>query len=216
MIELYSKIGKKKDHTGRRFGMLVALRLAENANNGGARWYCRCDCGDEKVVTADNLIRGKANSCGCTSNQFRSAKCSTHGHSRANKGGASRTYISWNSARQRCENPKRKYYEYYGGRGIAFCDRWKKFENFLADMGECPSGRTLDRIDTNGNYEPSNCQWSTSREQALNRRKKIKIFDVDGLLNAADEVVSCDDYKSLVIAIEKLKSALNEFRAGRI
>lgn len=94
----------------------------------------------------------------------------THGHSRLTVG-ISPTYSSWTMMRQRCNNPKTRGYERYGGRGITVCDRWaNSFENFLEDMGERPKGKTLDRIDSNKNYCKENCQWSTPKEQASHRR----------------------------------------------
>jgi hypothetical protein len=96
-----------------------------------------------------------------------------HGHC---NGRISPTYSTWGSMIQRCINPKRKHFDHYGGRGIKVCDRWMKFENFLADMGERPDGLTLDRIDNDGNYEPGNCRWATNAEQSANRRKAVRIW----------------------------------------
>lgn len=91
-----------------------------------------------------------------------------HGH--AGRDGFSPEYHSWASMMTRCYNPTREYFHLYGGRGITVCDRWKTFTNFLADMGARPEGKSLDRIDVNGNYEPENCRWATAKEQRDNIR----------------------------------------------
>lgn len=103
-----------------------------------------------------------------TPNQKRSIASTMHGH--AKDGQQSRTYKSWSEMRYRCQNKYNKAYPYYGGRGITVCKRWNIFINFLTDMGECPEGMSLDRIDNNGNYEPSNCKWSTRKQQQRNIR----------------------------------------------
>jgi hypothetical protein len=97
----------------------------------------------------------------------------THSHSRAHNGGPTPTYRSWQAMRQRCTNPTNASWAHYGGRGITVCERWQdSFESFLADMGERPTGRTLDRVDVDGNYEPGNCRWATPLEQARNKRPR--------------------------------------------
>ena len=92
----------------------------------------------------------------------------THGHSVGGK--KTSMYRRWQSMWERCNYPKHRTYKYYGGRGIVVCERWSKFENFLADMGEPPPGMSLDRIDNDGNYEPGNCRWATGKEQRLNQK----------------------------------------------
>ncbi len=101
-----------------------------------------------------------------------------------------RIYRIWSAMKNRCFNPKNKDYPRYGGRGIAVCERWLKFENFLADMGERPLSMSIDRIDNDGNYEPGNCRWATRMEQQNNQRKN-RFFVLNGVTKTLSEWASC-------------------------
>lgn len=151
------------DLAGQRFGRLTALEAI--FGHGGPRvWRCVCECGRETRARADRLKNGRLRSCGCLIADAARYTWTTHGLYK------SRVYQIWEGIKYRCSNPKHPSYRYYGGRGIKVCERWMSFENFFADMGHKPEGRTLDRINVEGDYEPGNCRWSTSAEQARNRR----------------------------------------------
>lgn len=157
-------MSKKIDLTGRRFSRLTAIRVAGRDSTGRFEYLCRCDCGQEKTVRGSNLTSGHVKSCGCLLRE--ADQGITHGLSHAPE------YIVWLSMKRRCSNPKNESFKYYGGRGIKVCDRWlHSFENFLDDMGSRPSPEhSIDRINVDGDYEPSNCRWATLSEQARNKR----------------------------------------------
>lgn len=153
---------KPLDITNEVFGRLVAIERI-GSKNGRATWKCKCRCGNFTTALARSLVSGNTKSCG---------SCNDHIKYR-------NEYYSWSSMLQRCYNIDSKNYSHYGGRGITVCDRWKEdFLNFLADMGtKQRADHTLDRIDTDGNYEPLNCRWTNQLVQQNNRRNVyIKLF----------------------------------------
>jgi hypothetical protein len=159
------------DITGQRFGRLIVLELAKRKGPGGrSLWLCQCVCKNKTIVHPENLRSGNTNSCGCLHQEIDREFHFRHGEADLRNSKITREYKSWCSMRQRCLNPNNHAYNRYGGRGIKICKRWNKYENFLADMGRCPLGLTLDRTNNDKNYTPSNCRWATRKQQANNRR----------------------------------------------
>lgn len=161
-------MGKFIDLIGQKFGRLTPIKYVGKNKHSKSLYLCKCDCYKEKIVLGNSLVSGRTKSCGCLRIK--------HGYSKRNN--YSKTYKAWRSMLGRCNNPKVSNYKNYGGRDnpITVCDRWDinkggSFENFLEDMGECPKGLSLDRINNDGSYEPNNCRWATNKEQANNKRK---------------------------------------------
>lgn len=152
------------DLTGRKFSFLTVVgQSPDRARDGRIRWDCVCDCGRRVTHATSNLNSSTATSCGCLTKQKQIAARTTHGWT------GTSTYEIWCGIIRRCTNPKCTAYDRYGGRGISVCDRWLSFEAFLADMGERPAGRSIDRINNDGNYEPGNCRWATTAQQQANK-----------------------------------------------
>jgi hypothetical protein len=155
---------KFADLTGLTYGQLTPLRPVGRKNRI-VYWACRCTCGKETTVSRANLRSGSITSCGCTRYQKVSEKLTLHGMTESSE------YRIWCLLKTRCLNPDNPGYPSYGGRGIGVCARWQfSFENFLADMGPRPPRTSIDRIDVNGNYDPSNCRWADAKTQQRNRR----------------------------------------------
>lgn len=165
---------KRMDIIGKKFGMLTVVKYLGMDEGGQSLWLCKCDCGNERICQRQYLVKSNNPSCGCIN------PLEKHGMSR------SKIYHVWNGMKCRCSNENDKNYHNYGGRGIRVCDEWSNstngFDNFCswayengynenATKGEC----TIDRIDVNGNYEPSNCRWVTQKVQVNNERRNIRI-----------------------------------------
>lgn len=177
---------------GRRFGRLVVIGkaapyLRPNGVRGPSRWLCKCDCGAETTVVGNSLVGGDTRSCGCRATDQLAQRSTTHGHCRNRSRSAE--YRSWLSMLNRCRNRNLDCYPDYGGRGITVCERWaSSFESFLADMGPRPSAEySLDRINNDKGYEPSNCRWATRREQGCNKRN-------NHVVEYGDQMVALSEY----------------------
>lgn len=148
---------------GKRFSRLVVIGLFGTDKGRNRIWVCRCDCGKEQNILGMCLKNGAIKSCGCLRRDRMGGLNKTHGQRRTS------TYRIWAGMRTRCQNPKCPEYKYYGAKGIAVCEKWQKFAGFFEDMGARPSNLTIERIDSNGNYEKSNCKWATMTDNLRNR-----------------------------------------------
>ena len=161
------------DLTGKIFGRWRVISRADDTHYKHPQWLCICDCGNKKIVKSQTLRDGQSKSCGCLNRDVQRQKCidrnTSHGLSKT------RTYRIWSGMIQRCFNKNNHKYNIYGARNITVCKSWLKFANFYRDMGECPPHHTLDRINTNGIYKPSNCRWATQKTQQNNRLNNRKI-----------------------------------------
>lgn len=163
---------KHKDISNERFGRLVAISMIAKFKNK-TKWICLCDCGKIKEILLNSLTTGRTMSCGCLQKD-----CVVEYNSKRipHKMIRTSTYGSWLAMNRRCNCENATGYKNYGGRGIKICKRWKKFDNFYKDMGERPIGKTLDRINNNGNYKPSNCRWATYKQQSNNTRRNKNVI----------------------------------------
>ena len=168
-----------QDLTGQKFNLLTVIKRYPENKKGYAQWLCKCECGNEIIVRSDLLKRGGVKSCGCLAKQIRSDMCRELGYNRKTHGMSnSRLYKIYSNMKDRCYRKNCKAYKYYGARGITIHKEWlDSFENFYKwSISHGYKGNlTIDRIDNDGNYEPSNCRWVDIATQSLNTRKNVKI-----------------------------------------
>lgn len=152
---------------GKQFGKLTLIAEAGKNKQYQRMVECLCECGNTKVVNIYNLRRGGTTSCGCKRGE-------THGRSYDN------TYFVWQAMKARCSNPNNKQWDDYGGRGITVCPEWKNsFSTFASDMGDCPNGYFIDRVDNDKGYSPKNCKWVTAIESNSNKRN-VTLLEYNG------------------------------------
>ena len=154
------------NETGNTYNCLTIIREAEK-KNGRRCVICRCSCGNEKEFILASIKSGSTKSCGCSKIK--------HGHTAFKK--ESPTHISWRSMKERCK--RKSHAKWYLDKGITVCERWSLFDNFIEDMGERPSGMTLERIDGNTGYSKENCKWASIRDQ-MNNRSNTRLMNVKG------------------------------------
>lgn len=173
-------------HKGDKYGLLTAIEFHHTGNNHAVYWVFSCGCGNEIVTRVTGVKAGHAKSCGCYQRDV--AKRSSLKHGGVSGGGPSRLYRTWISMIERCRRTSTKCYHRYGGRGISVCDEWKDYRVFEAWSlsNGYANNLFIDRIDNDGNYEPSNCRWATLLENA-GHTSKTHAITVDGETHCAAE-----------------------------
>jgi hypothetical protein len=185
------------DLRGKTFGrLLVKEKEKARPEGGNLKWICVCSCGTESRVYGHSLMGGRTQSCGCLHREKMKTQFRTHGKRQTVE------YTVWSNMRSRCNDPNLAD---YGGRGISVCERWSNFNAFYEDMGPRPSPKhSIDRINNDGNYEPSNCRWATLTQQKRNMRRNV-VATINGerlhLMDAASRLGLC--HSTLTLRIKR-------------
>ena len=198
---------KVKDYTGVRFGMLTVLRPAY-IKKGHKYYTCRCDCGNIKDISGSHLATGASKSCGCGVVRATIKRNTTHGLSKT------RLFSIWMGMKRRCFNPNEPSYQYYGGRGITMCKEWKSdfmnFHDWSIENGYSDN-LSIDRINADGNYEPTNCRWANAKEQASNKTNN-HIVTINGVSKPIMEW--CKEYSVTATTVyQRMRNGWNEIDA---
>lgn len=160
------------DLVDKKFGRLTVIKEYGKNRHGLSKWLCKCDCGNEVIVWGNHLKAGNTKSCGCLQKEIARKNSTKHGCCKE------RIYTAWANMKNRCHNEKHPEYKYYGGKGVKVCEEWlHDFQSFhkWAMANGYAENLTIDRIDNNGNYTPSNCRWTTWKEQQNNRSNNALI-----------------------------------------
>lgn len=166
---------------GQRFSHWLVIEPAPKDARGRERWLCECSCGKRKAVDSYSLRKGTSTACGCLADKKTAERSRTHGLSHHKLFGV------WWSLQKRCDDPKNKRFNNYGGRGIGVCDRWRSFQAFYEDMGASwKPGLSIERIDVNGDYCPGNCCWVSAKEQARNKTNNRMVCTAEGVVCVAE------------------------------
>ena len=180
---------RREDLTGKKFGRLTVIEFYGINKHGHSIWMCKCDCGNTAIVASSDLRSGRTLSCGCLWRERIVEAKTTHGMSH------SEVYAEYKDMKNRCYNEKAHNYDYYGGRGIKMCDRWRddirEFYNDVSTLSNFgKEGYTLDRINNDGDYEPENVRWATHKEQSNNRRPRScsRVYEYNGEMRSLKEI----------------------------
>lgn len=187
---------KRVDITNEKYGKLTAIKYSHTNKGKKAVWECKCDCGNVHYATAKDLRSGNTKSCGCAKMEM--IRLLKYKDGRCNE----RLYKVWSTMLKRCYNKNCSSYRFYGARGVIVCEEWKEYANFRnwaylngydenAPRGKC----TIDRIDSSGNYEPSNCRWVGMDVQSKNRRQVVKPYrnPINGRFASREVVLYADN-----------------------